>query len=72
VRLVDCCREEMRADLRGEKGSQESQYPNLGVLGVWTLPGGEGVATAKFEAIVSALMTWSGGRVWMEICSHSG
>lgn len=24
VRLVDCCREEMRADLRGEKGSHES------------------------------------------------
>lgn len=60
VRLVDCCRAEMRADLRGEKGSQESQYPCLGVPGVRTLPGGEGVEIVTLEAIVGCV----GDLVW--------
>ena len=44
---------EMRADLRGEKGSQWSPNPCLGVGGVCSLPGGGGVDERMAGAIVN-------------------
>lgn len=52
---------EMRADLRGENGSQPSPNPCLGVGGVCILPGGEGVDGAMAGAIV--IQVWSAAAV---------